>query len=148
MEGAEIELRDVTEEDLPVLFEHQHDPEAARMADFPSRDLDTFMAHWAGILTDESVVKKAVLVGGRLAGNVVCFDHGDRREVGYWVGREFWGRGVGTAALTAFLRQVGERPLYAHVAKRNRASVRVLEKSGFTLVGEEDDGLLLKLDDA
>ncbi|RPJ44644.1 MAG: N-acetyltransferase, partial [Chloroflexi bacterium] len=58
------------------------------------------------------------------------------REVGYWLGREFWGRGIATQALTAFLEQVTERPLFAHVAKHNLSSRRVLEKCAFAVVGE------------
>jgi hypothetical protein len=39
-------LRNVTDEDLPIFFEHQRDPEALRMAAFPSRERDAFMIHW------------------------------------------------------------------------------------------------------
>ena len=42
-----VSLRPVTQEDLPLFFEHQMDAEATRMAAFPSRDRDAFMAHWA-----------------------------------------------------------------------------------------------------
>jgi RimJ/RimL family protein N-acetyltransferase len=52
--------------------------------------------------------------------------------VGYWIGREFWGRGLATRALSAFLHEVEERPIYAGVAETNVASIRVLEKCGFT----------------
>ena len=37
----------------------------------------------------------------------------------------------------ALLDEVAERPLYARVAKDNRASVRVLKKCGFATVGED-----------
>src|SRR5205085_7095250 len=45
--AVRVALRPVRESDLPVLFEHQADPEAARMAAFPSRDRQAFIAHWA-----------------------------------------------------------------------------------------------------
>ncbi len=48
-----VQLRDVAEGDLPVFFEHQRDPVANRMAGFPPRDRDAFVAHWAKILADE-----------------------------------------------------------------------------------------------
>jgi len=48
--AGNIRLRDVTAGDLPAFFEHQRDPEANRMAAFPARDRDAFMAHWAKIL--------------------------------------------------------------------------------------------------
>ncbi len=132
-----VSLREVTEGDLPAFFEHRLDPEATRMAAFPVRERDAFMAHWARILGDETIVKKTVLVDGRVAGNVVSFEQDGKPEVGYWIGRGFWGRGVATVALSAFLGLVRTRPLYAHVAKRNVASIRVLEKCGFVLSGEE-----------
>jgi RimJ/RimL family protein N-acetyltransferase len=133
----DVRLRDATHDDLPIFYEHQRDPVASEMAAFASRDLDAFMEHWTTrILGDETGVAKTVLVDGQVAGNVLGFEHDGRREVGYWIGREFWGRGVATRALGAFLAEVTERPLYAGVAKHNVASVRVLEKNGFVVVDE------------
>ena len=40
---------EVEERDLPILFAYQDDPEANRMAAFPARDRDAFIAHWRGI---------------------------------------------------------------------------------------------------
>jgi RimJ/RimL family protein N-acetyltransferase len=144
-----VRLRGVTEDDLPVFFEHQRDPEASRMAAFPPRDRDAFMAHWTTILRDASVVARTVLLDGQVAGNVVAFDFERRREIGYWIGRPFWGRGVATRALRAFLEDVNERPLYAGVAEGNVASIRVLEKCGFTIseaqAGDEDGHVLMRL---
>jgi len=45
-------FRDVIETDLPVFFEHQRDPEATAMADFPARDREAFDAHWERVLGD------------------------------------------------------------------------------------------------
>jgi len=134
-----VELREVTQTDLPIFFEHQRDPEATAMAAFPPRNRKDFMAHWAKILADDTVLKRTVVVGEQAAGNVVSFERDGKREVGYMLGREFWGRGLATAALSAFLPQIPVRPLYAHVAKHNVASIRVLEKNGFTLVGEDKE---------
>jgi RimJ/RimL family protein N-acetyltransferase len=134
---GELLLRDVTEGDLPILFEQQLDPEANRMARFPARDRDAFMAHWKRILSDHTVIKKTVLVDGHVAGNVVSFERSGAREVGFWIGREHWGMGIGTKALSEFLRHVEERPLYVRVAKDNAASLRVLEKCGFAISGQD-----------
>jgi RimJ/RimL family protein N-acetyltransferase len=130
-----VRLRDVREDDLPTLFEHQMDPEANRMANFGARDRDAFMTHWAKILADESLVAKTVVHGDAIAGNVVSWTHDDERDVGYWIGREHWGKGVATAALRALLEELRERPLFAHVAEHNVGSIRVLEKCGFSNVG-------------
>jgi RimJ/RimL family protein N-acetyltransferase len=60
-------------------------------------------------------------------------------EVGYWLGEPFWGRGITTRALRALtdyaFAQFDLVRLYATVFEWNPASVRVLEKSGFTFEG-------------
>jgi putative acetyltransferase len=136
---GDVTLRDVAEADLPILFEHQRDPEALRMAAFPSRDWEAFTAHWAKILADETVIKKTILFEGAVAGHLGCFERDGEREVGYWIGREYWGKGIATRALSQFLDQFQERPLVAHVAKHNPGSIRVLEKCGFTHAGEDKE---------
>jgi RimJ/RimL family protein N-acetyltransferase len=133
----DIQLRDVTEIDLPIFFEQQLDPEATEMASFPSRNRDAFMTHWNRIMADESVQIRTILFHGEVAGNIVCFEQLGEREVGYWLGREYWGKGIATQALAEFLKEIKTRPLYAHVAKHNIGSKRVLEKCGFTIAGED-----------
>ena len=132
----DISLREVQESDLPIFFEHQRDPLANQMAAFPARGREAFMAHWAKIMKDESVILKTILFVGQVAGNVLSFEMDGEREVGYWLGREFWGKGIATIALSLFLEVVKIRPLFAYVAKHNIASQRVLEKCGFILSGE------------
>jgi len=132
-----ILLRDVIESDLPIFFEQQLDPDATAMAAFPSRDRDAFMAHWAKIMADESNILKTILFDGQVAGNIVCWEGSGKWEVGYWIGKEYWGKGIATKALLLFLGFVKTRPLFAHVAKHNIGSLRVLEKCGFTVIGED-----------
>jgi RimJ/RimL family protein N-acetyltransferase len=133
---AGVLLRDVVADDLPVLFEDQLDPDAARMAAFTPRDREAFMAHWTGILGDETLIAKAVVVDGAVAGNVVSFEQSGDRLVGYWIGKRHWGKGIATVALSQFLDLETTRPLFARVAKHNVASIRVLEKCGFAISGE------------
>lgn len=136
---SDLRLRDVHADDLPMFFEYQLDPEANHMAAFTAKDPTdraAFDAHWAKILADDSVIKRTIVVDGRVAGNLACFEWEGDRSVGYWLGRDFWGRGLATRALAAFLEEVTERPLYAQVAKDNLASLRVLQKCGFAITGE------------
>jgi len=138
------------------LFEHQRDPDANRMAAFPARDREAFMSHWAKILADEAIIKKAIVFGGQVAGNVVSFELDGEREVGYWIGRSFWGQGIASEALSLFLHHDPTRPLYARVAKHNVASLRVLDRCGFRVSNDDDgwinpasirvEGVLLTLD--
>ena len=142
--GAEVRLRDVVDGDLETLFRQEQEPEANRLAHFPARRRDAFFAHWrTRILGVPGVHAQAVEVGGELAGSIVAWWQDGRRFVGYWFGREFWGRGVGTAALRLFLAQETARPLYADPHADNVGSVRLLEKCGFRRDGTEHDGFVM-----
>jgi RimJ/RimL family protein N-acetyltransferase len=127
-------LRDVTEADLDVFYEQQLDPEATAMALFPARDREAFDAHWRRVLADDSMVKRTIVDEGAVAGNVGVWEQEGRLLVGYWLGREFWGRGLATSALAELVAELDERPLHAWVAANNVGSIRVLEKCGFVEV--------------
>ncbi len=129
-----VTLREVTQEDLPIFFEHQLDVEATRMAAFPSRDRDAFMAHWAKIMnkaTNQTGMLNTILADDTVAGSVVYWEAAGDPNIGYWLGKTHWGKGIASAALAQFLTKIEARPVYAHVAKHNFASIRVLQKCGF-----------------
>ena len=109
------------------------------MADFPARDRDAFDAHWERVLADPSLYKKTIVFEGQVAGNIGSWAQDGRRLVGYWVGKEFWGKGLATQALTELIDELETRPLYAYVANTNIASIRVLEKCGFVRSDEDED---------
>ena len=138
-EPRQVELRDVLEDDLSIFFEHQLDPDSTHVAAFPSRQLEPFLAHWTKIRAEGRGRARTIVVDGAVAGSITSFEQGGERQVGYWIGKPFWGRGVATRALAEFLVEEGTRPVYAHVAKHNVGSVRVLEKCGFVRVGEVSD---------
>ncbi len=155
-----IALRDVAEEDLPLLFQIQRDPVANRMAAFASKDPDDWVAfhkHWDHVLADEHVRMKTVVLDGRVVGNVGCFIDPEfgTTEVTCWIARAWWGRGIATLSLTELLRRIPERPVYARAAEDNVGSIRALEKCGFVLVdrsrgfaharGEETAEIVLRL---
>ena len=126
-------LRDVLESDLQTFFEHQRDPVATSMAMFPAREWDAFVSHWRHkVLGDPASEVRTILVDDQVAGYVASWDGDGRRLLGYWIGREYWGRGVARAAVVEFLRNhEQQRPVYAYVALSNARSIRVLEKCGF-----------------
>jgi len=134
-----IDVREVVPSDLPVHFEQQRDEASWRMAAVRPRDRAAFDAHWAKTLADPTAVLRTIVADDAIAGHVCSFVIDGERQVGYWVAREQWGNGIATAALEQLLEEVAERPLYARVAAHNPGSRRVLEKCGFTLVGEEAD---------
>lgn len=104
------------------------------------------MAHWNRILSDATVIAKTVLFEGHVVGNVVSFEHSGKTEVGYWIGKRHWGKGIASKALREFLGHVKTRPLYAGVAKHNVASIRMLEKCGFTVVGGGSEAPIMGVD--
>lgn len=138
----ELLLRPVVADDLPIFFEQQADPDANYMAAFTVKDPGdraAFMARWQRILADPTVIIRTVVTDGAVAGSVLSYEEESRPEVSYWLGRAFWGRGIATRALTAFLADANRtRPIYARAAKDNIGSLRVLAKCGFTIVGEDN----------
>jgi RimJ/RimL family protein N-acetyltransferase len=134
----EVRLRDIEPGDLPIFYEQQLDADATRMAAFPARDRAAFDAHWAtNIVGNPAAINQTIVVDGQVAGNIGSWPQNGVRLVGYWIGKEYWGQGVATRALTTFLHLVTERPLHAHVAQHNVGSIRVLEKCGFSIEHEE-----------
>jgi RimJ/RimL family protein N-acetyltransferase len=135
-----IRLRDVEPGDLPLFFEHQRDAEAAAMAGFTSRDRAAFDEHWAKLLADDACLEEgsALRRAGRREHRELDVAWRTRRRL-LDRSRAYWGRGVASAALSAFLQLERTRPLYASLAKHNVASLRVLQKCGFTPRESGDD---------
>lgn len=99
---------------------------------------------WIGIGSrQDGAVTKAIEWRGELVGSVgITPGTGWKQhlaEIGYWVGEDYWGHGIATAALgemtTLAFEQLGFRKLFAPVLAPNTASMRVLEKNGYRLEG-------------
>jgi len=136
-----VRLREVTDVDLPIFFEQQLDSVAVHMAAFTAKDpadRGAFDAHWIKIRGDPAVMLRTILADGRVAGYVGSFEErSGKPEVTYWIAKELWGHGVATEALSQFLHVQTRRPIYARAARDNVASLRVLEKCGFSITGYE-----------
>lgn len=138
-----LNLRAVEAGDIGSLFEHQADPDSLQMAVVYPKERDEFFEHWERILSDSSVIARAILVDDQVVGHVSCFVMDGLDSVGYWIDRRYWGCGIATRALGLMLNSVTKRPLYARVAAANLGSIRVLEKCGFREYAREespDDG--------
>lgn len=136
---ATVSLREVIPDDIAVFFVQEQDPAAREVAAFTSKrptERGAYDARWMGLLADRTVTVRTVLFGEDVIGYVAAFERiVGQREVAYWIGREFWGRNLATQALTLFLEELTERPLYARCAIDHFASMRVLEKCGFVTYG-------------
>ncbi|MCI8480443.1 MAG: GNAT family N-acetyltransferase [Oscillibacter sp.] len=86
---------------------------------------------------------RAIVIDGSPCGSIGLFRGTDvyqkNAELGYWLGRPYWGRGVITGAVKAICREGFAAwdiaRIYAEPYDRNLGSRRVLEKAGFTLEG-------------
>lgn len=128
-----IVLRRILASDLPQMYEMQLDEESNRIAGTIPRTADVFESHWINALSDPSVTARAILLGDEFAGVISCFWLDGEANIGYWIGRDHWGKGVATRALKLFLVEVKIRPLYATAATDNTASLKVLRKCGFVI---------------
>ena len=137
----DLQLRPVLDDDLSIFFDQQLDPDANYMAAFTAKDPTdraAFMAHWQRILASPTVIVRTVVVDGAIVGSVLSYEEDGRPEVSYWLGKPYWGQGIATRALAAFLADVNRtRPIYARAAKDNVGSLRVLAKCGFAIVGAD-----------
>ena len=128
---------------MAVFLANQDDPVAAAMAAYPTQDPAWFFAHWVQIRADPTVIARTVVLGREVVGYMVSWLNKGEREVGYWIGRPFWGHGYATAALRLLIAELPDRPLIARTAVSNIASQRVLEHCGFVVIDEAvaDDGV-------
>jgi len=89
-------------------------------------------------------------VDGQVAGSIGFFQKEDvyrkNIEIGYFIGEEFWGRGVGTEAIRQALGYIENNfdavRIYAEVFEHNIASMKVLEKNGFHLEGIREKAVI------
>lgn len=107
---------------------------------FPSPYTREAGEQWiAHVQAQDPVTSFVIAVDDQLAGSVGVTPGTDiyarSAEVGYWLGEEYWGRGLAAEALTGFVPWAFERfnllRIWAAVFVSNPASARVLEKAGF-----------------
>src|ERR671911_2868513 len=101
-----LTLREVRDVDLPLLFEQWADPVAVHMAAFTApdhMDRDAFERRWSRLRADETVLARVIVADDEVAGTIGSWGEPGEREVTYWIGRSYWGKGIATDALNAFL---------------------------------------------
>lgn len=100
---------------------------------------------WLSRAVDESDRAWALEIDGAAVGGVSLHPgvdvHRHSAELGYWLGRRYWGRGIMTRVIGAFAGPAMDafrlHRLYATVYANNPASMRVLEKAGFEREGTQ-----------
>lgn len=135
-----IALRQLEDADLDLVFVWQQDPAAIAMAAFTPADPSdraAFDRHHERIRLDPDCSLMAIDVEGTFAGTIGSFTMEGDREVTYWIDPARWGRGIGSAALAAYLGIERTRPLFGRVAEHNARSAGVLVRAGFVRVGTD-----------
>jgi ribosomal-protein-alanine N-acetyltransferase len=131
-----LELRDLMHDDAPAFARLAGDWDVARMtARIPYPYSEVLAREWMDTLgTDEFV--RTVIWQGALIGAVgyVEIENG-AAEIGYWIGKPWWGQGFATEAATALVRYCfttgGFKRLTCCHFTDNDASKRVIQKLGF-----------------
>ena len=137
----DVTLREVQDADRDVFYSFMQDEDAIHMAAFTPEDpadRTEFDAHWNRILGNDDVTMRTILRDGAVVGNVGSYSMDGDREVTYWVDKDAWGTGIATTALGQFLLIDAARPIHARVVQDNAASIKVLERSGFVITGEDE----------
>ncbi len=140
------ELRNLQLEDAASLVENANDKEiASRLRDGFPHPYTMDDAHWwiAHANAQEPATHFAIAVDGQAVGGIGLLLQQDvarkSAEIGYWLGRKYWGRGIVTEAVEAFTNYAFEEfdlnRVYALAFEGNAASARVLEKAGFQYEG-------------
>ena len=137
---TEIELKDTEKNDLEELFRFQTDEEANFLAAFTAEnplDKTAYLEKFTKILSDKKIINKTIFFSGKIAGSVAKFMFEGKPEITYWIGKDFWGKGIATQALKQLLEIEKTRPIYARVAFDNVGSKKVLERCGFEKIGTD-----------
>jgi [ribosomal protein S5]-alanine N-acetyltransferase len=148
IESVRTRLRIVERSDLPDLMLVNGDDEVTRFLPYATwktpDDADAWYERVTGIQASGTALQFVLVekTTGRAVGTALLFryDEGSNRaELGYVLGRQHWGKGLMLEALHALVGHafevLGIRRLEAEVNPANSASVRVLERLGFTKEG-------------
>ena len=140
MTNDNISLTATKKEGLNAFFQFQLDKEASYLAAFTSKDPSdktAYIEKYTKHLADPTINMRTIKVNNVIAGSIAKFVMENEAGITYWIDRKFWGQGVATTALKAFLKIEQTRPIYGRVAFDNYGSQKVLEKCGFVKIGKD-----------
>lgn len=144
METRRLVLRPWLESDAPACFKYAADPLVGPPAGWPPhrdeadsariiRQLLAVPETWALALKETG--EPVGCIGLKCGANTDLTDRQDECELGYWLGRPYWGQGLMPEAVRAVLRHafedLGMRAVWCGYYEGNVRSLRVQEKCGF-----------------
>lgn len=143
-------LRQLTLDDAPAISKLGSDRDISRMTGsfpypFPLLSAEFKVMHMQAQNRRALAYPYAITIdGGELMGICDLFRHSPDAalEIGYWIGKPYWGKGYSTEAAIGLIAEARDRldvnSLIAGAFSDNPASIRVLQKLGFKLTGEEE----------
>jgi ribosomal-protein-alanine N-acetyltransferase len=137
---SEIILPKTQITDLELFFTFQLDDEANYLAAFTSKDPTdkaAYLQKYTKFLNDPTINMQTIMMKDIIAGSIAKFEIEGEAEITYWIDKKFWGEGLATAALKAFLKDEKTRPISGRTAFDNFRSQKVLEKCNFIKTGTD-----------
>jgi len=145
-----LHLSSLEPDDKPALLEHLHSRDVYNTTlNIPHPYLEAHADSWMQKRAEHtrSCGKEVTFAIRNAEGKLIGIVSADnlepgtthRAEIGYWLAKPYWGQGIMTDAVKAYVehafRELQVIRLTAHVFEMNAASARVLEKNGFKLEG-------------
>ena len=141
-----ILLRPFRKSDLESIVKHINDKTiAARTNAIPYPYTMKHAERWYRMIRNRarrkgSLTKEfAIEIDGEAVGCVAIYPKGHRAEIGYWLGRAYWGKGIMTEVVKTITKygfnELGLRRMHASTFRNSKASMRVLEKAGYKFEG-------------
>lgn len=137
---TQVKLRPTQIPDLELFFQFQLDEEAIYLAAFTPKDpadKNAYLEKYAKHLADPTINMQTILADEIIVGSIAKFEIEGDAEITYWIDRDHWGKGIGTAALKLLLAIENTRPIMGRVAFDNIGSQKVLENCGFVMIGKD-----------
>ena len=137
-----IQLRELEEQDADALVKHLNNEVVIRYLTgripFPYTQKD---AEWWIQTGHKEGIVRAIQYEEEFAGVIGVhsgsYHHAKNAEIGYWLGEDFWGKGIATKSVGIMTARAFQTKnivrIYAPVFAPNKLSMRVLEKNGYTL---------------
>lgn len=137
---SSVELHEVSQPDVDIMFSMMSDPESRRSAPYVSVDTtnkEVFAKQIAEMIADPTIMLYSAYAAGHFVGVFMTYQHNDHRELFYWLRRIAWGRGLATAACIKLLQLDRTRPMHARVLSSNPRALAVLDRIGFEEISRE-----------
>lgn len=150
-----ITLEKRTADSVRIYFEKANKPEIKQVLPQKAKTVQEALADYEQtLLTDAKSFGQTVYVDGKYVGDVWCYcidmDEEPNCMLSFCIFElEYWSKGIATTAVKMFIQNICARynikSIGAFTFAHNQASIKVLEKNGFTIMEEfEENGVLSK----